>query len=717
TNNQQPITNNQQPTTNNQQPTTNNQQPITNNQQPITNNQQPTTIKIDQLIAKGSIDLSQGVLNLEPVQVELEDAVLGYQGQLSLAKEAGVFYVNNLSLDTLRHFAAIPDNIQGKLNLRGDLGGSLEENLATLQIQGGEISFEDATFNNQPLEDIKSEFSYANSRLNFNTIQPSSLQAQGQLPFPIVPGTSDRFNIDAKLDTEAIALIGLFTQGLVEWEQGETELELAASGRIKLAEQLELQDLVAKGGVSFNETIFTSSQLPEKLYLDGKVDLNNQRIAVEELEGNLADSQFSITGVLPLLEPLDINNQSQPLTIAIAPGKINLQGLYKGDVGGEIVLTGTALSQPEIGGELNLAYGQVFIPEFITNQQPPQDTIPASSNPGVQTNNRSPLPGLAINPRFNNFHVVLGNRLKIQPLPIAQFQFTGDLTLNGPILEPEKLAPAGTIKLRRGYIELFDNEFYVTRNPQVSQEITFIPNRGLLNPDIDIQLGAVISDSTGSRNFLEREEFGNRNEIRDTSQLVLARPQQIKVNLNIEGEGKQLLALLAIDDTQGDSCQLNEDLINSTIEGGSYYSPTELQKLETCLQYAYLEDKSNFRLLGSSLVTLTSVPSLSETEITALLGNSLLNTLEGIQQSSEDGDIVNQIIGFTFTRFVVGPLLRDITFTFEESVSSVGRSVGLSDLRVLPIAEGIYQVGEDAFVGLSYDYFFNEVRVRYEVRF
>jgi|GEM_PF-899481 len=687
----------------------------------VADKQQPTTetavISIDQLIAKGSIDLNRRLLNLEPLQVEVEDALLSYQGQLSLTKEEGVFLVKNLSLDTLRHFAAIPDNIQGKLNLSGALGGSLIGKLATLQIQAGEISLEDATVNSQPLEDIKGQFSYANSRLNFKTTQPSSLQARGQIPFPILPGISDRFHLDAKLGTEAIALIGLFTQELVEWEQGETELELEASGRLALAQQLQLHDLVATGGISFDDATFVSKQFPEKLQLNGKVNLSNQRISVEQLEGNLAKSQFSIAGVLPLLEPLSTNDpdSSHPLTIGIAQGEINLEGLYKGDVDGQVVLTGTALRQPEIGGELRLEHGQVFIPEFITKRKPTKDTILASSNTGGS--HTSPLAGLALTPSFNDFHLVLGDGLKIKPLPIAQFQFAGDLTLNGPILEPEKLQPEGAIKLRRGYVELFNNEFYVTRNPQVSQEIAFTPNKGLLNPDIDIQLGAIVTDASGSRNFLEREEFGNRNEIRDTSQFALARPQQIKVNLNITGEGKQLLALLALDEEQTNTCQINENIINPTIEGGSYYSPAELQKLSTCLQYAYLGEKTNIQLINSSLVTLTSIPSLSETEITALLGNSLVNTLQDIQQSSEDGDIVNQLLGFAVTRFVVGPLLRDISYTFEESVSSVGKSVGLSDLRVLPIAEGIYQVGEDAFVGLSYDYFFNEVKVRYEVRF
>ncbi len=705
----------------NQQPTTNNQQPTTNNQQPTTNNQQPTTINIDQLIAKGSIDLKRGLLNLEPVQVEVEDALLSYQGQLSLAKEAGVFLVKNLSLDTLRHFVTIPDNIQGKLNVSGSLGGSLEGKLATLQIQAGEISLEDATVNNQPLEDIKSQFSYGNFQLNFNTIQPSSIQAQGQLPFPIVPRISDRFHLDAKLGTDAIALIGLFTQGLVEWEQGETELELQASGRLKLAEQLQLQDLVATGGISFNDVTFKSNQFCEKLQLNGKVNLSNQQISVEQLEGNLAESEFSIAGVLPLLEPLSTNDpdSSNPLTIAIAPGQINLKDLYKGDVAGEVILTGTALREPEIGGELRLEHGQVFIPKFITEKKETKDTILTASNTGVsqQNSNASPLAGLALTPSFKDFQLVLGDGLKIQPLLVAKFHFTGGLNLNGPLLEPEKLEPAGTIKLRRGYVELFDNEFHVTRNPEVSQEIAFTPNKGLLNPNIDLQLGAVVVDPSGSQNFLEREEFGNRNEIRDTSQLVLARPQQIKVNLNIQGEGKQLLALLALDEDQSGSCQITDNIINPTVEGGSYYSPAELQQLESCLQYAYLGDKANIQLLNSSLVTLTSIPSLSETEITALLGNNLLSTLQGIQQSSEDGDIVNQLLGFAVTRFVVRPLLRDISFIFEESVSSVGKTIGLSDLRVLPIAEGIYQVGEDAFVGISYDYFFNEVKVRYEMRF
>ena len=677
-------------------------------------------LSIEQVIAKGSIDVNRGLLNLEPVQVEVEGALLSYQGQLSLAQETGVFFVKNLSLDTLRHFVTIPDNIQGNLNASGSFGGSLVGSLATLQIQEGEISLEDATVNRQPLADIKTQFSYANSTLDFNTTQPSNLQAQGQIPFPIVPGTNDRFSLDAKLGTDAIALIGLFTQGLVEWEQGDTELELQAKGSLALNQRLQLQDLVATGGIRFDEATFTSQQFPEKLSLNGKVELRNQRITVEQLTGNLAESKFTVAGVLPLLEPISTNDpdSSNPLTIAIAPGQINLAGLYKGDIEGEVILTGTAIRQPEIGGKLQLEHGQVFIPEFITNPQGTKDTILASSTSEIsnQGNNNSPFPGLALTPRFKDFQLILGDGLKIKPLPVAQFHFAGDLTLNGPLLEPEKLAPEGTIQLRRGYVELFDNEFYVTRNPEVRQEITFNPNRGLLNPTIDIQLGAVVLDPSGSQDFLEVENFGNRNEIRDTSQLAFARPQQIKVNLNIKGEGKQLLALLALDEGHN-SCQITENSIDATIEGDSYYSPAELQQLSSCLQYSYLGEQANLQLLNSSLVTLTSIPSLSETEITALLGKNFLSTLQGIQQTTEEGDIVNELLGFAVTRFVVEPLLREVTFVFEESVSSVGKSIGLSDFRVLPIAEGIYQVGEDAFVGVSYDYFFNEVKVRYEVRF
>ena len=87
----------------------------------------------------------------------------------------------------------------------------------------------------------------------------------------------------------------------------------------------------------------------------------------------------------------------------------------------------------------------------------------------------------------------------------------------------------------------------------------------------------------------------------------------------------------------------------------------------------------------------------------------LLNQLEGA------GEI--DLIESGLLQFIVVPLLGDVTFGINERVSSWGSPLGMSDLRVFPLVEGVYPLENRSNISVSYDYIFNEFRVRYQKRF
>ena len=71
---------------------------------------------------------------------------------------------------------------------------------------------------------------------------------------------------------------------------------------------------------------------------------------------------MTASGVLPIFANREAQQlaATNPLTVSLDDLTLNLPGLYQGGVSGNVAITGTALA-PEIGGEIQLMDGQIFI--------------------------------------------------------------------------------------------------------------------------------------------------------------------------------------------------------------------------------------------------------------------------------------------------------------------------------------------------------------------
>ncbi|MGK7872710.1 MAG: translocation/assembly module TamB domain-containing protein [Xenococcaceae cyanobacterium] len=675
-------------------------------------------IPVNQVLVQGNLE--GGAIEMEPVRIELGKTVLSFAGNLSKEQDSASFEVENLSLDLVRNFVSIPFDMAGEINLKGSLDGSL----SNPQVQG-EIAFVDgAVFGRVLDETIVGNFSYSDARFKFRTTEPESIQVQASVPYPIQPEVNDRLEVDVKLGTEAIALVGLFTQGQVEWVDGEGEVTLNASGRLdfvpsqSLGKRMKLDDLAVRGEVTLSDATLKSAAFPDELNVTGKIALNNKRLKVEKLEGsfvegtedsrryildieqdnngNATPARLSVTGVLPLWRPLskDDPDSSNPLTVAIEQGEIDLEELYQGQIDGKVVVTGAAIL-PVIGGKIRLQKGRVFVPKQDSGAQKASPAFERWVGAGV---GKTDVP---IVPRLKDFQVVL-EQLEVKQSPWYKFRLGGDLTLNGVLDNLENLQPKGTIWLQHGEVDLVTTQFFVAR--RYENRIDFVPEQGLLNPNLNIQLKTFL--------FNVSLKSIDANEIPDDI-VKSGRAKSIEITVTIEGRVNQLLPSLG--KKASDVCQIRPDDISPIPENASV-SLEELQQLTSCVQISAFENESELQLLFTPIVTLESSPPLSHNEIIALfgkqLGSQFASLAEELQQRNEA-----QLLEFGFTQLLLGPLLRGVLFEVNEAGNSMAQKIGLKNFRFFPVVETVYEVDNKSFVSISYDYNFNEFSVRYQMRF
>ena len=616
-------------------------------------------VDIKQARVRGSF--AKGAIALEPLQIELDDAVMSVVGKLSAADESGMLLeVANLSLDTVRNIFALPINITGKLNAKALLNGSP----TNLQIQDGGISFVDGTINNQPLQEIQGKFSYFDSRLRFNTTQPSLLQVQVTAPFPPKPGVDEQLSLNVKLDTEAFAQLDSFTQGQFEWISGQGELQLQARARIG-AEAIPtggfanaVRDIVrdlastANASLKLNDATIKTAALDEELKLNGEIALSNQRLRVENLIGELAQNQqMSITGVLSLFKLIgtDDPDASNLLTVSLERGSLNLENLYQGQINAEVVVTGTAFS-PVFGGEVSLARGHASVSK---------DSMEALM----------PLFDNDFQPNFNNFRVVLGDRFLVdlstfRRLAGARFRLAGAVELNGSL---KSLRPKGTIQLRRGNVNVLNSKFFLNRDYE--SRVEFVPAQGLLNPNLNIEMKTVAFTESP---YQRLQPIAG--EIRDDI-VTFARPEQVNITLGIKGQTSQLLAM---DELVTDNCQAQQNSNLPTKGSDSTMAPERLQNLADCIKADALATGSTNQLLNVPIVTLFSTPRRSRSEILALLSNQVLADLSQLEIINNRRNLVE----FAVTRYVVTPALRNVLVSIQNLASQAGQNIGLTELRI-----------------------------------
>ncbi|BAU66529.1 hypothetical protein STA3757_39340 [Stanieria sp. NIES-3757] len=653
-------------------------------------------IAINQILIQGVYQ--NNTVNLDNARIQIEDAVVALQGQLPRGVQAPPlnggdspsptqpenvnFQIENLSLDTISRFINIPVDVAGVISTNGTITGTLSQP----QLEGN-VTFSDGAYNGQALPNtIAGNYIYTDDKLQFATTEPSSIQVDATVPYPIRPG-NDTVTANLDLGTEAFSLLSIFTQDNLTWLGGEGTAQLRATGRLDLNRATPLYALNATGEVNLQDAQVKSKYFSEPLITTGTATLNNQLINVEQLTGKFADKDLTATGTLPILYP--VATIENPLTINIPEGKINLEELYEGDVAGNVIVTGAAL-QPVIGGEVFLKDGEVVIPE----QEDNSSTVANNINLITSTNADSST----IITRLNDFQVNLDN-FKIEQSPLYQFNVRGNLTLNGTANTPSNIRPQGTIFITRGDVDWLSSNFTLVRSRE--NTAVFTPEAGLLNPYLDVQMRTEVSNLNNVRQ-LESDS----NEISDDISQV-GRNNIINVNLVIDGEAEELLPNLG---QTASNCNIRPD--NAPPSGQANYSQKELNQLATCVNVAALNGADNRNLLNSPALQLTSIPSRSQGEIVSLLGNQFLSFAEELQNSSAE-----ELFNLGVAQFVITPLQRRLFYGVEDFVVGVGKNIGLDYLRVYPYLEGIYEIKQDASVRATYDYVLNEGRIEYQIRF
>ncbi|NJO96171.1 MAG: hypothetical protein HC764_09220 [Pleurocapsa sp. CRU_1_2] len=649
-------------------------------------------------------------IDLAEARLEVQDAALSLNGKLSLQQSDAKFTLANLTVDDIGSFVDIPVDLAGEINSAGTIKGTIAQpNLE------GKIAFSNGAFNGNLLPaNITGDFNYDGSKLGFKTTTPESIQVEANLPYPIIPGKSDRFTAKANLESEAFIFLDALSQNYLDWAGGEGNAQLEASARLDLDRVEKIYDLSAQGVLNLDnaEVIVKTPFFTEPFQGTGKITINNQIVNVETLEGTFADKDLSATGKFPILTP--IRGLENPLTINLPPGDIAIDKLYQGGVQGQVTLTGASL-KPVIGGEVTLADGKVSIPQ--TKTPTAEDTLQVGKSSainavsGVQASNKvnsKPQPQAtqkSVITRLNNLQVNLKD-FKLQQTPLYDFQLEGGLTLNGTADEPNNIIPQGKLTLTKANVDLFSNSFELARNRD--NTIVFNPQAGVFNPDLDVVLRTSVEDVQGGVNNLRLAE-SNSNEINDP--LTQGNDSQtVRISLTVDGEAQEILPNL------GQTASINCDIRSNNqpfVKNQAYYNKAELNRFTQCFGDNFFlntsensDDTATQRsLINSPAVALTSIPSLNQGEILNLLSNQFIGFARDVSSASQ-----SELFDLGVQRFVVNPLLDSVLYRVEDTTVGWGKKIGLDYLTIYPDLEGTYEINQDSSMRFIYSHnLFNQL--------
>ena len=441
-----------------------------------------------------------GILTVLPLEIRSGKSAIGFSGQLGQKAQSGQLRIENVPVEELAKLIELPFvDVTGNLNLRANLAGSLENPQLA-----GELSLLDGTLNGEPIKKADGSFSYSNARVNFGgsalVTQTEPIEVAGSLPFELpfatVKADSNQIDLRANLQNEGLAIINVLTPE-VAWVSGKGAVQIRVGGT--------LQQPVAQGIANFENATVRARAFPEPITgLTGAVRFEGDRIRVERIRGQLTKGEIVAQGVIPLSVPFaegDVDS-ANPLAVNLDKLALNLKGLYRGNVVGQVQATGTAL-RPQLSGNIELYEGEVFLPSAgggtslaaATSASPSASSATEVSASGATE--VSPSSATPTSPSFevglNNLQLKLGRGVRVTSAPILNFQATGGLTVNGTL---EDIRPEGTIRLTSGSVNLFTTQFRLDRG--YPQTATFVPAQGL-DPTLDVRLATSVQEVTRFR--------------------------------------------------------------------------------------------------------------------------------------------------------------------------------------------------------------------------
>jgi translocation and assembly module TamB len=473
--------------------------------------------------AKGSY--KDGLLTLLPVKIQQEQTLLSLSGTFTKEQLSGQVRVVNLPVNQIQPVVNLPKNfgLGGMVNGNIAISGSEESPLAK-----GEISINDATINQIPIQSAQASFSYKNSRVNFfaSSIlndkadrilsgEAEPLTIKGSFPYRLftnsITPNNNQFDISLNLADRGFSLLNILTRNEFQWVGGTGKINVDIFGNYH-QQQNKITDLHTEGIANLENAMIAAKIFPDKPLTEvkGKILFNFDQIEVKNLEGNFSGGKLSVTGTLPLIDSI---SQANPLTVKVDNLALDLPELYEGGVKGELQIAGSAIA-PQLGGNLELFEGEISLgPEAIK---------------GTEINDH--WPAALARTEFKGLNLKLGSNIQIVKAPILSVIATGNLNLNGSVSRP---IPQGTIHLKQGQVNLFTSQLKLAE--EHDNVAKFSPQNGL-DPYLDIQLRGSVTE-TGRHQFVSSPVAS---EIKDLSNSAVTTAQTIQVKANVKGLSSQL---------------------------------------------------------------------------------------------------------------------------------------------------------------------------------
>ena len=177
------------------------------------------------------------------------------------------------------------------------------------------------------------------------------------------------------------------------------------------------------------------------------------------------------------------------------------------------------------------------------------------------------------------------------------------------------------------------------------------------------------------------------------------------INLKIDGNLSQILPNL----NPQYAAVCDPTVTFRPLPGVGSYDEFQLERLSQCLQILAARGFNDEQIFSNPALSLTSSPPRSEGQIVRLLGEQVIVLVDALQGSNS-----SQLLQVGITQLAIPMIFQGLVYDVETSISD---SIGSTDFRIVPFLEAIYAVDQDGFVRFTYDYSFNEFRVRYETSF
>lgn len=420
--------------------------------------------RLDALQAQGNY--RDGILNLDAAQIRYANRTARLSGRLSLAGEqAARLVVDRFPVEVLEPLLPQATAIAGNLSAEAQIAGNLRA-----PVVFAAVSLSNLTLNRRTIDPVRTNLTLVSGRIIAQTtaigVASRGVQLAGSLPVPFLHPDNRQLDIDVTLPAENLPLLNLLSDQLV-WQPARGDATITLRGTY--------DDVQIDGTAQISAAHVRIPRLQTTLAIDRfKARFDGREVLVEALAGNLGGAALAGQGAIALI-PRDTLKTPLQLTIG---GKINLPGLYRGAIEGELAV-GRALLRPRIGGQLRVKEG-----ELLLSLQDIQALSGASSNLRSAASRQGA--GLASLPlSFDNLQLKVGPQFRINVTALSA-RLDGQLALDRSI---RNLSIEGYLDVPQGALTIGTANFRLDGSRRNALYFD-----GDLDPAIDLRAEARVSE-------------------------------------------------------------------------------------------------------------------------------------------------------------------------------------------------------------------------------